>query len=83
MVNQASSVVTLTRSPLARSSVVVEQVDLVDNDQSDKIRVAGIGRLSSDDIPFFRCRDDNLGLRDLLLRELTVTSQLSNSNVES
>ena len=52
-------------------------MNLVNNDQSNKVGVTSIGRFTRDDIPFLWCRNDDLSLRDLLLGQLRVTSQLA------
>jgi hypothetical protein len=64
------------------STVVVEQVDLVNDDEADEVGVARVGGLAGDDVPLLRGRDNDLGLGDLLLGELRVTSQLGDLDVE-
>ena len=51
-------------------------MNLVNDDKVNKVSIASIGTLASDDIPFFYCGDDNLRLGDLLLGCLRITSEL-------
>ena len=43
-----------------RPTIVVQQVDFVDDDQSDQLRVRAVAGLAGDDVPLFRRRDDDL-----------------------
>ena len=38
----------------------MEQVNLVNDDKANKVSIAGISTLASDNVPFFWCGDDNV-----------------------
>jgi hypothetical protein len=65
-----------------RTTLVVQQVDLVDDDQRDEVRVTRVGRFARDDVPLFRRRDNDLGLGDLLLRQLAVAREFIDGDAE-
>lgn len=50
-----------------RSSLLVQKMDFVNDQQSDQIHQSTISCLPRHDIPFFRRADDDLGLLDLSL----------------
>ena len=52
-------------------------MNLVDDDELDKIRVQAVARLSSDDVPLFRRRDDDLSFIDLRLGQADISRQLA------
>ncbi|RUS26118.1 hypothetical protein BC938DRAFT_471207 [Jimgerdemannia flammicorona] len=58
------------------TAFVVQQMDLVDYDEADEVGVAAVGSLASDDIPFLRGGDDDLGFGDLLFGQLPVAREL-------
>ena len=58
-------------------------MNFIYTDEPDQVRVAGVCRLSRDDIPFFGCRNDDLGLGYLLLGQLSVTSELSDASFDA
>ena len=62
------------------TSLVVKEMDLVDDDEGDEVRVGSIGRFASDDIPFLRSSDDDLSSSDLLLRELSISGKFVNDD---
>ena len=43
----------------------MQQVDFIDDDETDELGVSAIPTFTSDDIPFFRSGDDELCFRDL------------------
>ena len=57
--------------------LIAEKVDFVDNDQLYQVRVTRVRALLSDDIPLPWYSDNNLGLCDLLLCELLITSKFN------
>jgi hypothetical protein len=64
------------------TTLVVEEMNLVDDDKADEVGVTRIRRLASDNVPLLRSSNDNLSLGDLLLRELTITGEFVNDDVE-
>ena len=58
------------------ASLVMEQVDLVEDDQPDQLSVGPLASLPRDDVPLLRGADNHLGLVDLLLAQLAVSCQL-------
>ena len=54
----------------------MQKMNLVNADESDEIRIAGVGSFPCDHVPFFRRGHDNLRLRNLLLCELPVAREL-------
>ena len=54
------------------TSLVIQKVHLVDDEQADQCRRAHVPPLARDDVPLFRRRDNHLGLLELLLRQLHV-----------
>lgn len=65
-----------------RASLVVKEMDLVDDDEANEIGVRGLGVFAGDDIVLLGGGDDDLGLGDLLLGELGVTGQLADADAE-
>jgi len=53
-------------------------VNLINDDEANKVSIAGTGTLASDNVPFFCCGNNNLHLSDLLLSYLRITSELAN-----
>ncbi len=58
------------------STIVIEQVDLIDDEQADSCGDTDISALARDDIPLLGCGHDHLGLHHLVLAQLHVTCQL-------
>lgn len=56
-----------------RSSAVMQQMDLIDDHQPDKVGVGAIITLAGDDIPLLRCCHDYLCLLNLLLSQVDIT----------
>ena len=50
----------VTRLVDLSTSVVVKQMDLVDDDESDELRVSLFTALPRDNVPFLRSADDDL-----------------------
>lgn len=48
----------------------MEQMDLINDDEANKIRVGSLRGLAGDDVVLLRGRNDDLGLGNLLLGEL-------------
>mmetsp|Transcript_8552 Transcript_8552/g.20310 ORF Transcript_8552/g.20310 Transcript_8552/m.20310 type:complete len:405 (+) Transcript_8552:1211-2425(+) len=64
-----------------RPTAVVQQVDLVDDDQSHQLRVSTlVSCFSGDDVPLLWSGDDDLGLVNLGLREVHVATQLTDGH---
>mmetsp|Transcript_51147 Transcript_51147/g.84810 ORF Transcript_51147/g.84810 Transcript_51147/m.84810 type:complete len:257 (+) Transcript_51147:474-1244(+) len=59
-----------------RPSVVVQQVDFVNNHELDELRVGAIAALSGNDVPFLGSGDNHLCIRNLLLGQLLVACEL-------
>ena len=62
------------------ATFIVEEMNLVDDNKADKVGVASFGCLSGNDVVLLRGCDDDLGIGDLLLGELTITCELGNSD---
>jgi hypothetical protein len=58
----------------------VEKVNLVDDNKANKVGVASLGCLSGDNVVLLRGGDDDLGIGNLLLGELTITCKLGHSD---
>ena len=56
----------------------MQKMNFVYTNQANKIYVAGIGSFAGNDVVLLRGGDDDLGLCDLLLGELAVTSKFGN-----
>ena len=54
----------------------MEQVDLVDDEEADELRVGALPRLARDDVPLFGGGHDDLRLVDLGLGEVDVAREL-------
>ncbi|KAI6760260.1 hypothetical protein HG531_013461 [Fusarium graminearum] len=61
-----------------RTTVVVQQMDFIDDDKAHKIGIGQVVGLSGNNIPLLGCSDNDLSLGDLLLGELAITRQLCN-----
>ena len=59
-----------------RASVIVEQVDLINYYQFDQVKIGTFTGLAGHNIPLFGRRHDDLGLVNLLLCQVRVSSQL-------
>lgn len=59
------------------TTLVVQQVDLIDDDETHKVGVTGVGLLAGNNIPLLRRRDNDLGLSNLLLCNLGVPCELA------
>mmetsp|Transcript_57678 Transcript_57678/g.103595 ORF Transcript_57678/g.103595 Transcript_57678/m.103595 type:complete len:297 (+) Transcript_57678:4096-4986(+) len=60
---------------------VMQQVDLIHDDQSDKLRVSTlVPSLAGDDVPLLRRRNDDLCLVDLSLCEVDISTQLADGD---
>jgi hypothetical protein len=57
-------------------------MNLVDNDESHEVGVTRVRGFTGNDIPLFRGGDNDLRFRDLLLRQLRITSQFSDFDAE-
>mmetsp|Transcript_8053 Transcript_8053/g.30236 ORF Transcript_8053/g.30236 Transcript_8053/m.30236 type:complete len:1031 (+) Transcript_8053:3808-6900(+) len=58
------------------ATIVVQQVDLVDDDQPNELRVGAVSALSRDDVPLLRRRHDDLRICNLGLRQALVSAEL-------
>ena len=56
---------------------IVKQMNLVDNDELDKINIGAFTRFAGHNIPLFRCGDNDLRLVNLLLCKMGVTCQFT------
>mmetsp|Transcript_113777 Transcript_113777/g.326944 ORF Transcript_113777/g.326944 Transcript_113777/m.326944 type:complete len:647 (+) Transcript_113777:4106-6046(+) len=57
---------------------VVEQMDLVDDDEPDQLRISAlVARLARNDVPLLRRRHDDLGLVNLRLGKVYIAAQLA------
>mmetsp|Transcript_36400 Transcript_36400/g.109276 ORF Transcript_36400/g.109276 Transcript_36400/m.109276 type:complete len:248 (-) Transcript_36400:447-1190(-) len=61
-----------------RASIVVQQMDLVHNDESDQLSVRPPFALTGDNVPFFGGGDEELRLGDLLTGEAGISRQFAN-----
>jgi len=53
-------------------------VNLINDDEANKVSIAGTGTLASDNVPFFCCDNNDLHLSDLLFSHLRIASELAN-----
>lgn len=60
-----------------RASVIVEQVDFINDQEPDQLRVDAITALPRDDIPLLWGGHNDLGLLNLRLRQVHVACQLT------
>lgn len=58
-----------------RPTVVMQQMDLVNNHQSHKLCVCALSALARDNVPFLGSADNDLCGIDLFLAQLVVTGQ--------
>ncbi|KJR89206.1 uncharacterized protein SPSK_05806 [Sporothrix schenckii 1099-18] len=65
-----------------RATVVVQQVNLVNDNQAHEVGIRQVGGFARDDIPLLGRRHNDLGLGDLLLGELAVASQLADADAK-
>mmetsp|Transcript_29704 Transcript_29704/g.63180 ORF Transcript_29704/g.63180 Transcript_29704/m.63180 type:complete len:350 (-) Transcript_29704:240-1289(-) len=64
-----------------RPASVVQEVDLIDDDQADELRVGTlVAGLPRDDVPLLRGGDDDLCLVDLRLCEIDVAAELADDD---
>src|SRR5690242_4592813 len=58
------------------TALIVEQVNLIDTNELDEVDVAGVSRLTGNDVVLLGRCDDYLSLGNLLLRQLAITGKL-------
>ena len=66
------------QTPDDRTVLIVQQVNFINDHETDKVGIAGVHGLAGDNIPLFWGDHNDLCLGDLLLHHLRIACQLAN-----
>lgn len=66
-----------------RSTVIVQKMHFVDDDQPDEVGVGRVSRFAGDDIPLLGRGDNKLGVGNLLFCEVAIAGELGHGDAES